>query len=46
VLGPRPLIPEEAERVSEEYAARAQTRPGITGPWQALGGARSALPTW
>jgi lipopolysaccharide/colanic/teichoic acid biosynthesis glycosyltransferase len=35
--GARPLIPEEAERVSGDYAARLQMRPGITGPWQALG---------
>jgi lipopolysaccharide/colanic/teichoic acid biosynthesis glycosyltransferase len=37
LVGPRPLIPEEAERVSADYAARLQMRPGITGPWQALG---------
>jgi lipopolysaccharide/colanic/teichoic acid biosynthesis glycosyltransferase len=37
LVGPRPLIPEEAERVSDDYAARLQMRPGITGPWQALG---------
>ena len=37
LVGPRPLIPEEAERVSGDYAARLQMRPGITGPWQALG---------
>jgi lipopolysaccharide/colanic/teichoic acid biosynthesis glycosyltransferase len=37
LVGPRPLIPEEAERVSADYAVRLQMRPGITGPWQALG---------
>ena len=37
LVGPRPLIPEEAERVSDDYAARLKMRPGITGPWQALG---------
>jgi lipopolysaccharide/colanic/teichoic acid biosynthesis glycosyltransferase len=37
LVGPRPLIPEEAQLVSEDYAARLQMKPGITGPWQALG---------
>ena len=37
LVGPRPLIPKEAEQVSGDYAARLQMRPGITGPWQALG---------
>jgi lipopolysaccharide/colanic/teichoic acid biosynthesis glycosyltransferase len=37
LVGPRPLIPKEAELVSGDYAARLQMKPGITGPWQALG---------
>src|SRR2546428_13498278 len=34
LVGPRPLIPEEAERVSGDYVARLRMRPGITVPWQ------------
>ena len=37
LVGPRPLIPEEAGLVSGHYAARLRMRPGITGPWQTLG---------
>ena len=37
LVGPRPLIPEEAQLISGDYVARLQMRPGITGPWQALG---------
>ena len=37
LVGPRPLIPEEAGLVSGHYRARFNTRPGITGPWQTLG---------
>jgi len=37
LVGPRPLIPEEAELVSEHYTERFRVRPGITGAWQTLG---------
>jgi exopolysaccharide biosynthesis polyprenyl glycosylphosphotransferase len=37
LVGPRPLIPEEAELVSGHYTKRLRMRPGITGPWQTLG---------
>ena len=37
LVGPRPLIPEEAQLISGDYVARLQMRPGIAGPWQALG---------
>jgi exopolysaccharide biosynthesis polyprenyl glycosylphosphotransferase len=37
LVGPRPLIPEEAELVGGHYKARSNARPGITGPWQTLG---------
>jgi exopolysaccharide biosynthesis polyprenyl glycosylphosphotransferase len=37
LVGPRPLIPEEATLVSGRYEARLNARPGITGPWQTLG---------
>ena len=42
LVGPRPLIPEEAELVEGRYEVRLEMRPGITGPWQALG--RSHIP--
>ncbi len=37
LVGPRPLIPEEAKLVSGHHRARLTARPGITGPWQTLG---------
>jgi exopolysaccharide biosynthesis polyprenyl glycosylphosphotransferase len=42
VVGPRPLIPEEAALVKGRYTERMWVRPGITGPWQILG--RSDIP--
>jgi exopolysaccharide biosynthesis polyprenyl glycosylphosphotransferase len=42
VVGPRPLIPEEAALVTGRYRERMWVRPGITGPWQILG--RSDIP--
>jgi exopolysaccharide biosynthesis polyprenyl glycosylphosphotransferase len=42
LVGPRPLIPEEAALVKGRYTARMRVRPGITGPWQILG--RSDIP--
>jgi lipopolysaccharide/colanic/teichoic acid biosynthesis glycosyltransferase len=42
LVGPRPLIPAEAAMIGDEYSARFGMRPGITGPWQALG--RSDIP--
>ncbi len=42
MVGPRPLPPEEAVRAEALFAARSRMRPGIAGPWQALG--RSAIP--
>jgi lipopolysaccharide/colanic/teichoic acid biosynthesis glycosyltransferase len=39
VVGPRPILPEESERVS---AARLSVAPGLTGLWQVSG--KSALP--
>ena len=42
VVGPRPLIPEEAALVTGRYAERMWVRPGIAGPWQILG--RSDIP--
>ncbi len=37
LVGPRPLIPEEALVVEAHYTERTRMRPGITGPWQTLG---------
>lgn len=37
LVGPRPLIPEEAGLVDGDYGERTKMRPGITGPWQTLG---------
>jgi exopolysaccharide biosynthesis polyprenyl glycosylphosphotransferase len=37
LVGPRPLIVEEAELVEGRYEVRLMMRPGMTGPWQTLG---------
>lgn len=37
LVGPRPLIPEEAELVTGQYELRLKARPGMTGPWQTQG---------
>lgn len=42
MVGPRPLVPEEAEMASGMYTARFNVKPGIAGPWQAEG--RSEIP--
>jgi exopolysaccharide biosynthesis polyprenyl glycosylphosphotransferase len=42
MVGPRPLVPEEAAQVGPLFEARASVKPGIAGPWQALG--RSSIP--
>jgi exopolysaccharide biosynthesis polyprenyl glycosylphosphotransferase len=42
LVGPRPLIEAEADRIGPRYAARFNVRPGITGPWQVFG--RSDIP--
>jgi len=42
MVGPRPLVPEEAAQVGTLFEARASVKPGIAGPWQALG--RSSIP--
>lgn len=43
LVGPRPLIPEEDQLIEDPYAARRCIRPGMTGPWQALGPVRPPL---
>lgn len=42
LVGPRPLIPEEANEITGHHRARFNLRPGITGRWQVLG--RSDIP--
>jgi exopolysaccharide biosynthesis polyprenyl glycosylphosphotransferase len=42
MVGPRPLVYEEAAQATELFAARTRMKPGIAGPWQALG--RSSIP--
>jgi lipopolysaccharide/colanic/teichoic acid biosynthesis glycosyltransferase len=42
LVGPRPLIPVEADLVESRYETRFEVRPGITGPWQVFG--RSDIP--
>lgn len=43
LVGPRPLVPEEDRRIQGPYRARLRLRPGMTGPWQALGPIRPTL---
>ncbi len=43
LVGPRPLVPEEDRRIQGPYRARLGLRPGMTGPWQALGPVRPTL---
>lgn len=38
LVGPRPLIPEEDRHVVDWQRSRLALKPGITGPWQVLGG--------
>jgi exopolysaccharide biosynthesis polyprenyl glycosylphosphotransferase len=42
LVGPRPLIPEEDQHVTDWARRRLDLKPGITGPWQVLG--RSDIP--
>lgn len=42
LVGPRPLIPEEARLLRGHHQERFSVRPGITGPWQTFG--RSDIP--
>jgi exopolysaccharide biosynthesis polyprenyl glycosylphosphotransferase len=42
LVGPRPLIPAEAQHVKQWAQRRLELRPGITGLWQVLG--RSDIP--
>jgi exopolysaccharide biosynthesis polyprenyl glycosylphosphotransferase len=43
LVGPRPLIPEEDQRVVGWHRRRLELTPGITGHWQVLGSSRVPL---
>jgi lipopolysaccharide/colanic/teichoic acid biosynthesis glycosyltransferase len=43
LVGPRPLVPEEDQRVLGRHRMRLKYAPGMTGPWQVLGPARPPL---
>ena len=43
VVGPRPLVVDEDERVIGRHRRRLQLKPGMTGQWQVLGSTRVPL---
>jgi exopolysaccharide biosynthesis polyprenyl glycosylphosphotransferase len=43
LVGPRPLVLDEDQRVEGWYRRRLELKPGMTGPWQILGPARVPL---
>jgi exopolysaccharide biosynthesis polyprenyl glycosylphosphotransferase len=43
LVGPRPLVVDEDERVTGWHRRRLELTPGMTGPWQILGPARVPL---
>jgi exopolysaccharide biosynthesis polyprenyl glycosylphosphotransferase len=43
LVGPRPLVVEEDRRIQGWHRRRLELTPGMTGPWQILGPARSPL---
>jgi exopolysaccharide biosynthesis polyprenyl glycosylphosphotransferase len=43
LVGPRPLVPEDDQRVEGWYRRRLDLMPGMTGRWQVLGSARIPL---
>jgi exopolysaccharide biosynthesis polyprenyl glycosylphosphotransferase len=43
LVGPRPLVPDEDDLVEGWSRRRLQLTPGMTGPWQILGGGRVPL---
>jgi exopolysaccharide biosynthesis polyprenyl glycosylphosphotransferase len=43
LVGPRPLVADEAERVGGRFRRRLRLTPGMTGPWQVLGPTRVPL---
>jgi lipopolysaccharide/colanic/teichoic acid biosynthesis glycosyltransferase len=43
LVGPRPLVVEEDERIAGPHRRRLELMPGMTGPWQILGPTRASL---
>jgi exopolysaccharide biosynthesis polyprenyl glycosylphosphotransferase len=43
LVGPRPLVVDEDEKIVGWYRARLDLTPGMTGPWQVFGAARVPL---
>ena len=43
LVGPRPLVPEESRRITEDHRHREHLKPGMTGPWQIAGSSRIPL---
>lgn len=43
LVGPRPLVVDEDERITGHHRRRLELMPGMTGPWQLLGPARASL---
>ena len=43
LVGPRPLVAEEDDRIVGLYRRRLHLKPGMTGPWQTLGTKRCSL---
>lgn len=43
LIGPRPVLPWERELFADEYAARFEVRPGLTGLWQVSGRGRLTM---
>ena len=44
LVGPRPLVAEEDERVAGWHRRRLHLTPGMTGPWQVMGSATVRVP--
>lgn len=42
MVGPRPLVPEEASEAERVFPGRSSVKPGVAGPWQAMG--RNTIP--
>jgi lipopolysaccharide/colanic/teichoic acid biosynthesis glycosyltransferase len=45
LVGPRPMLPWEAELLAEPYRSRFTVKPGITGLWQVSGRSRLSMRT-
>lgn len=43
LVGPRPLVPDEDDRIEGHHRSRLELTPGMTGMWQVLGSSRVPL---